>query len=623
VFILRRNFRGKSPSARRFSFALICSVNVELIFFQIRLQASRFQSLLISTALQPLSSSSSSAVTSKSNLIPLLLKSPSTLSLLSELESHLSESIFKDKLFFHPYLSITSSTSINSFDQSNMGRIKEYLKMMINLAERMVQSYLTVYRDERGLSMNVKEELFRLEGFEKDTKEIFERVLKLVGAFTGDNALRSALSRSSRCKGKRSTGGRRGGLLEGLTRMSSTSGGAELEDLRNALSGLLEVAREVERAVGSVDRNGSSSEEEEEEEDEKLPTISKQLGSIIVLFDLVNSTHLNSSSTDPIQTSVPSSYSSTTVSAPLLSYYISTHLLHSISPASLLDSYDSLSRTPTTVTALQVERAILMSLKGGGIGMDEELELKVEKRWTKTEESILEARNRRSVHRPISGARENLEECRNRSPRQNSSQSRSKHQARQSFDAIEDSHPDTSDSDSDSDVLIISPSESPVPRSPSPPSRPPSRYLPPPAPTALDNSSISSEPDELALLPPPRRFLVSASPPKAKKTKQKRPSARRITVQAPLSPSPDAPFEENGSSRSHRSKSPTLLSRTNENRKKEDRIVVHPRNRRLESHVRTHSAPTILLKEIITDVRSRVTQEEVEEEEDDELMMSF
>lgn len=468
--------------------------------------------------------------------------------------------------------------------------------------------------------MNEKEEFVRSEGFEKDTTEIFERVLKLVGAVTGDNALRSALSRSSRCKGKRSAVGRRGGLLEGFTRMSSTSGGAELEDLRNALSGLLEVAREVERAVGLVGRNGSSS-DSEEEEDEKLPTKSEQLGSIIVFFDLVNSPHPSISSTDTIQSSFLSSYSSTTVSAPLLSYYISTHLLHSISPTLLLDSYDSLSRTPTTVTALQVERAILMSLKGGGIGMDEELELKVEKRWTKTEERILEARTRSSSDRLNSGARDTLKERRDHPPHRTASQPRSKHQARQSSNSDTNSQPDASDSDSNSDILIISPSQSPAPRSPSPPPRPPSRYLPPPAPTALDNTSISSEPDELALLPPPRRFLVSASPPKAKKTKQKRPSARRITVQAPLSPSPDAPLEENGSGSSHRSNSPPLSTRTCENRKKQERVV-HPRNRRLESHVRTHSAPTILLKEIISNVRSRVPQKE-EEEDDDELMMSF
>ncbi|GAA5946836.1 hypothetical protein JCM3765_002037 [Sporobolomyces pararoseus] len=584
-------------------------------------EASRFHSLLISTALRPISQPSS---TPKTSFIPLLLKSPSPLSLLSSLESHLSESTFQDKLFFHPYLTTTASnTLISMLGTIELKKIEDYLEMMIKLASTMIGSYLNVYRNEtrelhsRSKSSQVGTGLE--EGLEKDTREIFERILKLVGAITGDTALRNVTALSSRKKGKRSTMGTRQGILGGLTRLSAGGGVEELEGLRTEVGGLWKLSQEIEKIVA---RNGSfDSDTEDEADEDKLPTTSQQLGSIVLYLDLVALSRSPTASTSLSQ--IPSTKTSaSTVCIPLSSHYISTYLVPSISPNSLLLVCDKLIHLSESQTVFDTERAILMALGGGGVSSEygEDFGEEVERRWSglakKSEEQqkIVKSDSRldRTKH-SLSAGPFRAPSIQN-SASSNAQVNRKSSRQTRSFDLTSESEVDHFDSDSE--VIIVSPSQSPEPRSPPLlPSHSARRFLvaPLPPPARFNSGFVSSEPDELAILPPPRRFLASQirdSPPR--KPKQKRP---RMSIQAPLSPSPPAPFESYNFQQvsSVKPRSPDQPP----SRKIERREKVAPLRKRLECHVRTHSAPTVLLQ----DITSKSTRQE--EDEDDELMMSF
>ncbi|GAA5993022.1 hypothetical protein JCM5350_004901 [Sporobolomyces pararoseus] len=581
-------------------------------------EASRFHSLLISTALRPISLAPTTST--KPSFLPLLLKSPSYLSLLSNLESHLSESTFQDKLFFHPYLSTTiPNTSLSTLGTSEFTRIKSYLEMMIKLARTMIESYLEAYRDQVSSQKSHSCVKDSIEGLEKDTKEIFERVLKLVGAVTGDTALRNATTFSGRKKGKRSLVGTRQGILGGLTRLSVGEGEAELEELRTELGGLRELSKEIER-IAVRDRSLDSDTEDEVEEDE-IPTICQQLGSIVLYLDLVALLRSSTASTSLCQSSSTTTVTST-FCIPLTSHYISTYLLPSISPNSLLLICDKLDHLPRSRTNLDAEKALLIALGGDGFGLEfgEDFAEEVERRWSRMEKKV-EEQDRNPGSR-MDRTKQALSAAPSRGPASQNFASSNPQPERKpcrrprrprSFDLTSESEVDHSDLDTD--VIVVSPSQSPAPRSPPPlPSNSARRFLVVPLapPARFLDTPISSEPDELALLPPPRRFLVPRvlldSPPRKPKTKRP-----RIAVQVPLSPSPPAPLELE-EVQSTQSRSSTLPpAHPTERREK----VVPLRRKRLECHVRNHSAPTIIFSNLVSKTTRQI------QDEDDELMMSF
>ncbi|GAA5905593.1 uncharacterized protein JCM6883_005381 [Sporobolomyces salmoneus] len=607
-------------------------------------EASRFHSLLISTSLAPLSSSRRSLTTTTSSIPHLLLKSPNPLSLLEQLESYLSTSTFQDRLFFHhnlvipaslpptpTLLSSSSSTLIGGAGgkeewKDQMGRIRGYLEIMLKLAESMIKSYLQVYTSGNPHYLHHRDREGK-GGLKKDTKEIFERILKLLGAITGETALRNltdlSMGNSSRWKGKKRAMDRTqgGGILASLARMRGNREG----ELEAELKGLWEVSKEVETVVAEIDLLDSSESEKEEEEERNVPTISEQLGSIVGFLDLADLVH--STTSRPLAKSFDNDLS---LSVPLLSHYISTHLLPIIPPASLLLATDSTRQCTISTTSRQVKRAVLMSLRtsresGGQLDLTEELEQEIEKRWR-----ALEAESRENG-RPQLSSRVSREEDQAREFRRK----RPSPKNQRPYPRLLPSLQCSSDSDVD-DLDTISPPPPFVtsrPLSRLPLDRPSSLLQPRPSNRPI--TTASSEPDELALLPPPRRLLPTSLTHRRKSSsspqKQKR-KRSRIAVQLPLSPSPDAPSEPtyDDNSSEERSISPRTVSPPWKERpaaKKLERLEEQDpaplKKRRLESHVRTHSAPQKLLRDLDVMSRGVGPENDVEEEEEDELMMSF
>ncbi|GAA5831577.1 hypothetical protein JCM3766R1_004939 [Sporobolomyces carnicolor] len=594
-------------------------------------EASRFHPLLVSTALSPapLASSHSRRLTTKPLAPPfvlhLLLKSPSPLALLSDLELYLSASTFQDKLFFHPYLSIPSSTStalLVTISRDPIGRIQAYLRTMIKLARTMVQSYLDVYENEGG-ERGDRETL--VVGLEKDTNEIFERVLKLVGAVAGDTAIRNIIhgSTSGRWKGKKAAHRPHGqNMLVGLTEF-----GQEREDNRRVvflddLRELSRAARDVKEIVGKSDRSESSdSDDDGRGAALKMPTVSEQLGSIVVFFDLVNALQ-SLPSPLKVERGFPSLEHDLPFCESLLSHYLSSWLSSSSCPTTSLLSMCDIVSAPsdlTTTSALRVEKAILSTLRytgGGNLFESDEIEQEIETRLMRLEHTL---RRYEAAQRPngTSARREKptiltMSDSESSSGVPAPSRRRPLRCPAQSFDS-------TSDSDSADDIVILSPPR-PAAAVRSPPRRP-SRLFPPFFPLAHSTSAISSEPDELTLLPPPRRFPYSKS-----SNRSHSPPRARIPVPVPMSPSPSTPSEhevEHEPCARVRTLSPTPPPpRRRQHKKVPPRDHVPMRIRKLECHVRTHSAPPETLLEVIGSkaVRSRRREEE---DDEDELMMSF
>ncbi|GAA6017744.1 hypothetical protein JCM11491_001190 [Sporobolomyces phaffii] len=583
-------------------------------------EASRFHALLVATAFLPPSatlSSTSCPPKHSPSFIALLLRSPTPTALVSSLESHLYQSTFSDRLLFHQYLSIPIAL-VQATDSTGSTKIGSYLDMSIRLATSMVKSYLQAYQS------GTDGEEVRIDGVVKETRDIFDRVLKLLGCPAGDAALRGTIGRgsnSAKKRGKRVLGGRQGplGILARLGR----------GDLTEGLRGLCEVAAAVEGLNDDRCSTMSDSSDDDKEEEDKLPAVSAQLGSIGIFLQLAKLVDNDTPSYGSCTSSTLRDMHDLPASTALISHYVSTHLLSSTSASSLLSAYDTLDRvTGGNNTAghpsLPIRRAILMALRGGGPGHeDEALDSEVETRWARLHHET-EAMKRSSRDSKASTREPNSRTFDRRRPTTHQVEVKSTTRFRSPRRSLSfDSSASPSGCASDSDIEIVSPPPARTTRLPPlPPPRQGGRSsCPAPSlfriPSRHDTSYISSEPDELALLPFPRRL---APPAKAPPPKKRRITPPPVVVQAPLSPSPapsslEVSSEGRATSRSSSPPPPPAKSRRLSSIQPKKRAIVVPaRKRKLDTFVRTHSAPSILFS---TNTIGG------DDDDDDELAMSF
>jgi len=476
-----------------------CLLSSELIQAHPFFQASRFQPLLVSQAfVSPASSSSAST-----SFLPLLFRSPSPLSLLTTLESHLLGSTFAEKLFYNSYLSIPPSLLPSSTSPELSRRLSDYLSSMLGIGRVMGNHLIRIYRGSE-----TEEEGLELKAFEKDSREVLERCLKLVG-MPPLNSLGVVGRKGSKGKGVDRA---RKGILGSLCELDR-AGSRESEELRESVRRLSGLAREVEELIGVED---SEQDEEDEGEDDLPPTLAQQIGSISILLDLAHfSNTLSNIALSPV---VP--HSST-----LLIHLISTHLVPSTSYETLLSICDSLRQHSPAI--VEIQRAMLLSLKETAAdNEDDEMEMEVDRRL-----------------RELSEVREESEP----KPRSRIKLLANATQYRSSPLRPRLPSSDSEAESSDSDLIIISASASPSvsPRRPRPSI---SAQVPLPPPITTRNS-FTSEPDELLLLPPTtcreppnrpnKRILLNPSPsPSPPPSPSPSPS---ISDQTSLSPSPPPP----------------------------------------------------------------------------------
>ncbi|GAA5939776.1 uncharacterized protein JCM15063_005283 [Sporobolomyces koalae] len=204
-------------------------------------EASRFHRLLISTSLAPSRASLSkvrpTSSSSATSFVSLLEQTRDPYSLLSELEHVLSYSTFSDKLFFHPYLS-THHHRLDSV--RSIERLEQYLELMVRIGTGMVKSCIGVYEAElaaEGLGESTRQ------GLDKDTRQVCDRIMRLLGIDSNEKVT-----------------------------------DLPLEGLRRELQGLYRLARTVEEFG-------------DEPPDPEQEAMSEQIGTIMIMLDLVNLVH--------------------------------------------------------------------------------------------------------------------------------------------------------------------------------------------------------------------------------------------------------------------------------------------------------------------------------------------